>query len=78
MCIRDSYVPYPKSLCTSVNHQVCHGIPNDKPLKKGDIVNIDVTVITKDGWLPRFWTTSPPSSNRASPPTKSTGWPMTT
>ena len=43
------YAPYPKSLCTSVNHQVCHGIPNDKPLKKGDIVNIDVTVI-KDGW----------------------------
>ena len=41
--------PYPKSLCTSVNHQVCHGIPNDKVLKKGDIVNIDVTVI-KDGW----------------------------
>ena len=43
------YVAYPKSLCTSVNHQVCHGIPNDKPLKKGDIVNVDVTVI-KDGW----------------------------
>ena len=43
------YKPYPKSLCTSVNHVVCHGIPNDKPLKKGDIVNIDVTVI-KDGW----------------------------
>ena len=43
------YAPYPKSLCSSVNHQVCHGIPNDKPLKKGDIVNIDVTVI-KDGW----------------------------
>jgi methionyl aminopeptidase len=41
--------PYPKSVCTSINHQVCHGIPNDKPLKKGDIVNIDVTVI-KDGW----------------------------
>jgi methionyl aminopeptidase len=41
--------PYPKSICTSVNHQVCHGIPNDKVLKKGDIVNIDVTVI-KDGW----------------------------
>jgi methionyl aminopeptidase len=40
---------YPKSICTSINHQVCHGIPNDKPLKKGDIVNIDVTVI-KDGW----------------------------
>ncbi len=43
------YQPYPKSICTSVNHVVCHGIPNDKPLKKGDIVNIDVTVI-KDGW----------------------------
>ena len=41
--------PYPKSICTSVNHQVCHGIPNDKALKKGDIVNIDITVI-KDGW----------------------------
>ncbi len=43
------YRAYPKSLCTSVNHVVCHGIPNDKPLKKGDIVNVDVTVI-KDGW----------------------------
>jgi methionyl aminopeptidase len=43
------YTPYPKSICTSINHQVCHGIPNDKALKKGDIVNIDVTVI-KDGW----------------------------
>jgi methionyl aminopeptidase len=43
------YAPYPKSLCSSVNHQVCHGIPNDKPLKKGDIVNLDVTGI-KDGW----------------------------
>ena len=43
------YAAYPKSLCTSVNHQVCHGIPNDKGLKKGDIVNIDVTVI-KNGW----------------------------
>ncbi|QDL37665.1 type I methionyl aminopeptidase [Rhodoferax sediminis] len=42
-------IPYPKSICTSVNHQVCHGIPNDKPLKKGDSVNIDVTVI-KNGW----------------------------
>src|SRR5437868_8310168 len=39
------YPPYPASLCTSVNHVVCHGIPNDKPLKKGDIVNVDVTVI---------------------------------
>ena len=43
------YKPYPKSICTSINHQVCHGIPNDKPLKKGDSVNVDVTVI-KDGW----------------------------
>ena len=43
------YKPYPKSICTSVNHQVCHGIPNDKALKKGDSVNVDVTVI-KDGW----------------------------
>ena len=41
--------PYPKSICTSVNHQVCHGIPGDKILKPGDIVNIDVTVI-KDGY----------------------------
>ena len=43
------YDPYPKSICTSINHQVCHGIPNDKALKKGDIVNVDITVI-KDGW----------------------------
>ena len=42
-------VPYPGHLCTSVNHVVCHGIPNDKPLKKGDVMNIDITVI-KDGW----------------------------
>jgi methionyl aminopeptidase len=41
--------PYPKSICTSVNHQVCHGVPGDKVLKAGDIVNIDITVI-KDGW----------------------------
>ncbi len=40
-----NYKGYPKSICTSVNHQVCHGIPGDKKLKKGDIVNIDVTVI---------------------------------
>lgn len=43
------YTPYPKSICTSINHQVCHGIPNERPLKSGDIVNIDITVI-KDGW----------------------------
>ncbi|MGB1580474.1 MAG: type I methionyl aminopeptidase [Nevskiales bacterium] len=41
--------PFPKSICTSVNHVVCHGIPGDKKLKKGDAINIDVTVI-KDGW----------------------------
>jgi methionyl aminopeptidase len=41
--------PYPKSVCTSVNHQVCHGIPGEKLLKNGDIVNIDITVI-KDGY----------------------------
>jgi len=41
--------PYPKSICTSVNHQVCHGVPGEKVLKHGDIVNIDITVI-KDGW----------------------------
>lgn len=41
--------PYPKSTCTSVNHVVCHGIPNEKKLRDGDIVNIDVTVIL-DGW----------------------------
>ncbi len=45
------YPPYPGHLCTSLNHVVCHGIPNEKPLKKGDIMNIDVTVITKDGWF---------------------------
>lgn len=44
------YRGFPKSVCTSVNHVVCHGIPNEKKvLKKGDIINIDVTVI-KDGW----------------------------
>jgi methionyl aminopeptidase len=43
------YPPYPRSICTSVNHQVCHGIPGDKALKRGDIVNIDITVI-KDGY----------------------------
>ncbi|KAI5913988.1 MAG: type I methionyl aminopeptidase [Proteobacteria bacterium] len=39
------YTPFPKSICTSINHQVCHGIPGDKVLKKGDIVNLDITVI---------------------------------
>ena len=44
-----NYNGFPKSICTSVNHQVCHGIPGDKRLKDGDIVNIDITVI-KDGF----------------------------
>ncbi|MBI3575448.1 MAG: type I methionyl aminopeptidase [Gammaproteobacteria bacterium] len=43
-----NYKGFPRSICTSVNHQVCHGIPGDKQLKKGDIVNIDVTVIKDD------------------------------
>jgi methionyl aminopeptidase len=43
------HMPYPKSICTSINHQVCHGIPSDKKLKNGDIVNLDVTPI-KDGY----------------------------
>ena len=43
------YKGYPKSICTSVNHVICHGIPSEKKLMKGDIVNIDVTVIV-DGW----------------------------
>ena len=43
------YRGYPKSICTSINHVVCHGIPSDKRLQNGDIVNIDVTVIL-DGW----------------------------
>lgn len=44
------YPPYPGHVCTSVNHVVCHGIPNERPLKKGDVLNVDVTVI-KDGWF---------------------------
>ena len=45
-----NYKGFPKSICTSINHQICHGIPSDsKKLKNGDIINIDVTVI-KDGY----------------------------
>lgn len=44
-----NYHGFPKSICTSVNNVVCHGIPSDKKLKKGDIINIDITVI-KDGY----------------------------
>jgi len=44
-----NYRGFPKSICTSVNHVVCHGIPGDKTLKSGDIINVDITVI-KDGF----------------------------
>ncbi|MCW8890308.1 MAG: type I methionyl aminopeptidase [Sedimenticola sp.] len=44
-----NYRGFPKSICTSVNHQVCHGIPGNKKLKSGDIINIDITTI-KDGF----------------------------
>jgi len=43
------YEPFPKSICTSVNHVVCHGVPGDKKVRTGDIVNLDITVI-KDGY----------------------------
>ena len=42
------YKPYPKSICASVNHQVCHGVPNERVLKKGDIVNLDITTIKEE------------------------------
>ena len=45
----DGHTPYPKSICTSVNHVICHGVPGDKVLKNGDTVNLDITVI-KDGY----------------------------
>jgi methionyl aminopeptidase len=58
-----NYRGFPKSICTSVNHVVCHGIPNDRPLKDGDILNIDVTVIV-DGWYGdtsrMYWVGEPP------------------
>ncbi len=44
-----NYHGFPKSICTSVNHVICHGIPSDKKLKDGDIINVDITVI-KDGY----------------------------
>jgi len=44
------YPPFTGAICTSVNHQICHGVPGDKVLKNGDSLNIDVTVI-KDGWF---------------------------
>ncbi|MGE0753796.1 MAG: type I methionyl aminopeptidase [Alphaproteobacteria bacterium] len=58
-----NYRGFPKSICTSVNHVVCHGIPGDLKLKNGDIVNIDVTVIV-DGWhgdtSRMYWAGEPP------------------
>ncbi len=44
-----NYRGFPRAICTSINHVVCHGIPNAKPLKEGDVVNIDVTLIV-EGW----------------------------
>ncbi len=43
------YRGFPKAICTSVNHVICHGIPDDKPLRDGDIVNVDITLVV-DGW----------------------------
>ena len=44
------YPPFPKSICTSVNDVICHGIPGDRILKDGDVVNLDITVITPTGY----------------------------
>ncbi len=58
-----NYRGFPKSICTSVNHVVCHGIPGDLRLKSGDVVNVDVTVIL-DGWYGdtsrMYWAGEPP------------------
>lgn len=58
-----NYLGFPKSICTSVNHQVCHGIPSPKKLKDGDIVNIDVTVIKDEyhGDTSKMFTVGKPS-----------------
>lgn len=62
-----NYRGFPKSICTSINHVVCHGIPDDKPLREGMIVNVDVTVIV-DGWYGDtsriFWVGEPPIKAR--------------
>lgn len=61
------YKGFPKSICTSVNHVICHGIPDDRALKEGDIVNVDVTVIV-DGWhgdtSRMYWVGEPPLKAR--------------
>jgi methionyl aminopeptidase len=44
------YPPFPKSICTSINDVICHGIPGDRILKDGDVVNLDITVITQTGY----------------------------
>ena len=57
------YTPYPKAICTSVNDVICHGIPGDKVLKNGDVVNLDITVI-KNGYhgdTSRMFFVGPPS-----------------
>ena len=59
-----NYRGYPKSICTSINHVVCHGIPSDRKLEPGDVLNIDVTVIL-DGWhgdSSRMYTAGTPST----------------
>ena len=72
-----NYKGYPKSICTSLNHVVCHGIPNDKPLKSGDIMNVDITVIN-DGYhgdtsTGRDWAISARSS-RSMPRSTASRW----
>src|SRR5580765_91708 len=58
-----NYLGFPKSICTSVNHQVCHGIPSAKKLKDGDIINIDVTVLKDEyhGDTSKMFTVGKPS-----------------
>jgi methionyl aminopeptidase len=58
-----NYQGFPKSICTSVNHQVCHGIPGDRVLKNGDIINIDITVIKDEyhGDTSQMFFIGPPS-----------------
>ncbi len=59
-----NYRGYPKSICTSINHVVCHGIPGERKLAAGDVLNIDVTVIL-DGWYgdsSRMYAAGPPST----------------
>ncbi len=72
------YRGFPKTICTSVNHVVCHGIPNDKRLKNGDIVNIDVTVIRDEfhGDTSRmyFAGTPPPPAKRLAEATREAMW----